>query len=184
MILKTSLRNGALSVVALIASASSALAHPSIDHAAGLAQGFVHPISGYDHVLAMVAVGLLAARIGGRALWVVPGAFMSVMALGAVIGFAGVQIPFVEFGIATSVIVLAALAAIGARLSTAVAAGVAAFFAVFHGFAHGAELPANVGGAEFAVGFLASTALLHAAGIVLGFAAAALFSEKKQRIRA
>ena len=181
MISRTSIKRLAIFGLAMGVSAPAALAHPSLDHAAGLVHGFMHPVSGYDHVLAMLAVGLLAVRLSGRALWVVPAAFMSVMVLGASMGSAGIQIPFVEFGIVTSVVVLAGLASIGTRLSTAFAASVAAFFAVFHGFAHGAEIPASVGGVEFAFGFIAATAVLHGAGIVAGLAAKALAKPQQKR---
>lgn len=155
-------------LASLVASSTAAMAHSGAEHVSGLSHGFMHPLTGYDHVLAMFAVGLLAARIGGKGLWAVPAAFMSFMLLGAGLGFAGVNVPYVEYGIVASIFVLAGLCLIGTRLPLAAAASIAAFFAVFHGHAHGMEVPVNAVGAEFALGFLASTALLHVGGLVIG----------------
>jgi urease accessory protein len=147
-----------------------ALAHTGIGETTGLAHGFVHPIGGMDHVLAMVAVGLIAALTGGRALWLVPASFVSMMAVGGALGMAGIGIPFVEIGIGLSVVVFGAAVALRANVPVVAAMAVAGFFAIFHGHAHGAEMPDNVSGFEYAVGFVLATALLHAAGIGLGLA--------------
>jgi urease accessory protein len=147
-----------------------ALAHTGIGETTGLAHGFVHPIGGMDHVLAMVAVGLIAALTGGRALWLVPASFISMMAVGGALGMAGIGIPFVEIGIGLSVVVFGAAVALRANVPVVAAMAVAGFFAIFHGHAHGAEMPDNVSGFEYAVGFVLATALLHAAGIGLGLA--------------
>jgi urease accessory protein len=147
-----------------------ALAHTGIGETTGLAHGFVHPIGGMDHVLAMVAVGLIAALTGGRALWLVPASFVSMMAVGGALGMAGIGIPFVEIGIGLSVVVFGAAVALRANVPVVTAMAVAGFFAIFHGHAHGAEMPDNVSGFEYAVGFVLATALLHAAGIGLGLA--------------
>ncbi|MEH3117635.1 MAG: HupE/UreJ family protein [Methylorubrum populi] len=146
----------------------AALAHPGHGEAGGLAQGFLHPVGGADHVLAMVAVGLLAALYGGRALLALPLAFLAMMALGAGLGMAGVALPYAEVGIGLSVV------AFGLALALRVAAPLAALtalvggFAVFHGLAHGAEMPENASGLAYGFGFLAATAALHLAGIGLG----------------
>jgi urease accessory protein len=116
----------------------------------------------------MVAVGMLAALLGRRALWAVPASFMAMMAVGAALAMAQIDLPFVELGISLSVVVLGVAVALQLPLPIIVAMGVAGFFAVFHGHAHGAEMPIDVSGASYAAGFLAATALLHAAGIALG----------------
>ncbi len=152
---------------ALLLPADAALAHTGAGDASGLAHGFAHPIGGADHALAMVTVGLLAAQLGGRALWAVPAGFLGAMALGAALGAAGVGLPFLEAGITLSVVVLGAAVALGLR-SPVAAAALAAAFAVFHGVAHGAEMPADASGLAYGLGFVAATATLHAAGIGLG----------------
>ncbi|MBX3523481.1 MAG: HupE/UreJ family protein [Xanthobacteraceae bacterium] len=164
----------ALTLLLLLAP-SVALAHsgPAV-HTHGFVQGFLHPLGGLDHVLAMVAVGLLAAHLGGRALVLVPASFVSLMALGGTLGFAGIVLPYTELAIALSVIVLGALVAFRANLSLALASTIAGGFAIFHGYAHGAELPAGASSLSYAVGFLLATALLHLAGIALGLGFAKL----------
>jgi urease accessory protein len=152
----------------LIAITGAAAAHPGHGDAGGLAHGFLHPLGGLDHVLAMVAVGLYAALLGGRALWLVPATFVAVMALGGALGAAGYALPSVEVGIALSVVVLGAVIALRVSLPTLAAMAMVGIFAVFHGHAHGAEMPQNLTGYEYAAGFLAATALLHGAGIALG----------------
>lgn len=132
--------------------------------------GLLHPISGVDHILAMVAVGLWAAMLGGKALWRVPAAFVAMMGVGFVLALAGVNLPLVEPGILASVIVLGLLVAASVRLPLAASAGLVGLFALFHGYAHGGEL----GGAtatNFAIGFALATAALHGVGLVLGRAA-------------
>jgi len=156
----------AFGMVALAATAAQA--HPDPGQASGFIHGFSHPFSGMDHIMAMVAVGLLAARLGGRALWLVPLSFIAMMAVGGLLGITGVGLPLVETGIALSVIVLGALVALDVKLPTALAMGIAGFFALFHGHAHGAEMPLAVSGLSFGLGFVAATALLHGAGIGLG----------------
>jgi len=148
---------------------TAALAHPGLGPATGLAHGFAHPISGLDHILAMVMVGLLAYELGGRALWLVPTTFVFVMAMGGALGMAGIDVPLVEVGIALSVIVLGAIVALGIKAPTAAAVAIVGLFAIFHGHAHGAEMPEDAGGMAYAAGFLLATAVLHATGIALGF---------------
>ena len=147
-----------------------ALAQTGADgHTHGFMAGFLHPVGGLDHVLAMVLVGLLAWQIGQRALWLVPAAFVAVMAAGGALGMAGIALPALEIGIALSVVVLGAMVAFGVRAPVAVAMGLAGLFAMFHGQAHGAEMPASASALGYAAGFMLSTALLHAAGVAAGF---------------
>jgi urease accessory protein len=157
----------ALPLLALLPSA--ALAHAGHAAAGGLAAGFLHPLGGLDHVLAMVAVGLLAWNLGGRALWLVPLAFVAAMAAAGAIGMAGTALPLVELGIGLSVVAIGGLVALGLRLPTALAMGIAAVFAIFHGHAHGTEMDPTASGLAYGVGFVAATVLLHATGILAGF---------------
>ena len=147
----------------------AAFAHAGPDHAAGLAAGLAHPLGGLDHALAMLAVGLLAAHLVGRALWALPLAFLGAMALGGVIGAAGITLPYVELGIALSVVALGLALAL-ARLPLGGALIVAATFGVLHGHAHGTELPGAGSAAAYGLGFLVATALLHLAGVTAGLA--------------
>jgi urease accessory protein len=162
-----------LSKVAAIAAAAVALpsaawAHTGVGDAAGFLHGVAHPLSGLDHVLAMAMVGVLAAQLGGRALWLVPLGFVLVMTAGGALGAAGIGVPFVEFAIALSVVVLGGAVALGLRLPVAAAAAVAGFFALFHGYAHGTEMPADATGLAYGLGFVAATTVLHLAGLGLG----------------
>lgn len=154
----------------LVLLPTAAFAHVGVGQTSGFAHGFGHPISGLDHILAMVMVGVFAWQLGGRALWLVPATFVALMALGGLAGVAGIALPFVETGIALSVIVLGAVVAFGLKAPVAAAMGLVGLFAVFHGHAHGAEMPESAGGLAYAAGFLLATALLHAAGIGIGFA--------------
>jgi urease accessory protein len=154
--------------VATIALPTIASAHPGHEATPGFIHGFLHPLGGLDHILAMVAVGLFAARLGGRALWLVPASFVVTMAAAGVIGMAGLELPFVEAGIALSLLVLGAAIAFEITMPAAAAMGLVAFFAVFHGHAHGAEMPETMSGLAYGAGFLAATATLHALGIGLG----------------
>lgn len=147
-----------------------ALAHTGHGEMGSLMSGFVHPLTGADHVLAMVAVGLLAAHLGGRMLWALPLAFLGMMLIGGAVAIAGAPLALVELGIFASVLVLGTLIASGRSLPGTLALGLCALFAVFHGHAHGAEMPAAASGALYATGFVASTGLLHALGIGLGSA--------------
>jgi urease accessory protein len=158
-------------VAGLIVMSDAALAHPGHEGVDGLAAGLAHPLSGIDHVLAMLAVGILAAMVGGRALWALPAAFLGMMALGGLLGMAQVGLPAVETGIALSVLVLGLAIAFRRVPGTAAAAAIVGAFALFHGHAHGAELPAMASGATYALGFLAATAQLHAVGLGAGLAA-------------
>jgi urease accessory protein len=126
-----------------------------------------------DHVLAMVAVGLWAAQLGGRARWALPATFVSLMAAGAALGMGGISVPGIEQGIMASVLVLGLLVATAARLPLAAGAAIVGGFALFHGFAHGSEMPANASGFAFGAGFVFSTLLLHAVGLAIGLFAQA-----------
>ena len=149
-----------------------ALAAAHVGHGAagdgGLLSGLLHPVTGLDHVVAMIAVGLWGAQLGAPALWVLPIAFPLVMALGAVLGVTGVPIPFVESGIAASGIVLGLMVAFAVRPPLWLAFLIVACFAVFHGHAHGAELPAYGVPILYATGFVVATGLLHLTGIGIG----------------
>jgi urease accessory protein len=161
---------------------SVAFAHTGIGDASGLSHGLIHPVSGLDHVLAMVTVGLFAAHLGGRALWLVPASFMAMMAVGGVLGFEGVGMPFVEVGIALSVIVLGATVALRWSPPLAGATGLVGLFALFHGHAHGAELPAGAAAADYAAGFLLATAGLHALGVAVGLGLSRLAAAPLKRV--
>lgn len=159
-----------LAATGLALMPSMALAHTGVGDTSGFLHGFGHPITGLDHILAMVMVGLFACQLGGRALWLVPSTFVLVMAFGGALGIAGINVPFVEIGIALSVIVLGAVVALGVKAPIAVAMAVVGFFAIFHGHAHGAEMPEDAGGLAYGLGFVVATALLHAVGIGIGYA--------------
>jgi urease accessory protein len=167
MFSKISRFNSALA--ACVLAPSLAFAHTGIGQTVGFAHGFTHPVSGLDHVLAMILVGVLAWQLGGRALWLVPTTFVSVMAIGGALGMMGISVPFVEAGIAFSVIVLGAVVALGIRAPLAIAAGVVGLFAIFHGHAHGSEMPAAAAGIAYAAGFMLATSVLHIAGIAIGY---------------
>jgi|SRR6185503_5580459 len=152
----------------LVFAPAAVLAHTGHDDASGLAHGFIHPVTGIDHVLAMIAVGVLAAQYGGRALWLVPLSFLVAMAIAGVIGMAGIVIPVAEVGIGVSVVVLGLAIAFRLRPPTLVSVAVVGFFALFHGYAHGVELPDGITGLSFALGFLLATALLHGTAVGLG----------------
>ncbi len=152
-----------------LALTGTASAHSGMVHAAGFGAGLAHPLSGLDHVLAMVAIGLWAAQQGGRAVIALPASFAAAMVLGAVLGHVGVAVPFAESGIVLSVLVLGLMVA-APRVPLVVAIAIAGFFAVFHGHAHGVEMPADLSSAGFVAGFVAATLGLHAIGIALALA--------------
>jgi urease accessory protein len=154
----------------LALAATPAFAHTGLGDAHGFIHGFTHPIGGLDHVLAMVAVGLFASLLGGRALWAVPLAFVGMMLVGGALVMAGIEIPAVELGITASIIVIGAVTALGSSLPLAAAMALVGFFAIFHGHAHGAEMPMHAGAVGYSAGFALGTALLHAVGVGLGLA--------------
>jgi urease accessory protein len=158
-----------------------AQAHPNHGSANGLASGFAHPLTGMDHLCAMLAVGMWAAQRGGRALWAVPLAFISVMTLGAVVGMSGHTLPFAEQGIAASVLILGILIAAARHLPLLASMTLVGCFALFHGYAHGAEMPASAAGFAYGAGFVAATAGLHLFGIGVGLLARKVAAEKTLR---
>ena len=145
-----------------------AWAHVESGQAGGFLSGLSHPVSGLDHVIAMVAVGLWGAQLGLPALWVLPVAFPMMMAFGGMLGLIGIPLPGVEIGIAVSAVVLGALVLGQVRLPLIAAVGVVAVFAVFHGHAHGTELGAGQNAMLYSLGFVIATGLLHAVGIATG----------------
>jgi urease accessory protein len=160
-----------LLAAALVLVPSLALAHPGLPgHAHDLATGFAHPLGGIDHILAMVAVGLFAAQLGGRALWAVPASFVTVMAAAGLAGMNGAVLPMTEVGIAASIIVLGGAIALRLSMPVAAAMTLVGFFAIFHGYAHGLETPASASGLLYGAGFAAATALLHGLGVGIGLA--------------
>lgn len=152
-----------LATLTLLATPTLALAHPGHEHS-GLLVGLAHPVGGLDHLLAMAAIGLWAAQQKGAARWSVPLAFVLSMLAGGLLGFAGWQLPFMETSIAASVLALGLLVALAIRPALPVAVGLASLFALGHGVAHGLELPALTSPASYALGFVAATIGLHAAG--------------------
>ena len=157
----------ALALVMLLLVPTAASAHTGAGPTHGLLHGLTHPLFGMDHLLAMVAVGLWAAQRGGRAVWALPAAFVATMVVGGVLGAAGVGLPGVEAGILLSVLVLGALVAAAARLPIPTSVAAVALFALFHGHAHGAEMPHSTSGLFYGIGFVVATALLHATGIAV-----------------
>lgn len=159
-----------LAALALTLLPQIAFAHTGVGDTHGFLHGFEHPVTGLDHVLAMVTVGIFAYQLGGRAIWAVPATFVALMAVGGALGIGGVEVPFVELGIGLSVVVLGAVVAFGVKAPLALAMAVVGFFAVFHGHAHGAEMPEDASGLAYGAGFMIATAVLHLAGIGLGMA--------------
>jgi urease accessory protein len=158
----------AIAGLALVSTAPGALAHTFGAAGAGFGAGVGHPFLGLDHLAAMVAIGVWAAQAGWRPVWSVPLVFMAVMALGAALAFAGVTLPAVEAGIAASLLVLGLLVAAAVRLPVSAGAVIAAVFAVFHGHAHGSEIPQALAPWLYVAGFVLATGVLHVAGIVAG----------------
>jgi len=163
-----------LAAFVLLAASGTAFAHPGHNFS-GFAAGWMHPFSGMDHLLAMVAVGLWAAQSygkgrGGRKVWLLPAAFMTMLAAGAGIAMQWQSLPLVEAGIAASVLSLGLLVALSLQLPVALSMTITGLFGLLHGYAHGLELPESAAPAEYALGFLAATATLHLTGIVAGVA--------------
>ncbi|AJY48107.1 protein hupE [Martelella endophytica] len=151
----------------LLAAAAPAFAHLNPAEHGSFMAGLSHPLFGADHILAMVAVGIWAAMIGGRAMLIVPASFVITMGIGFALALSGMSLPFVEPAILASVVGLGLLVALAVRVPATVSAAVVAVFALFHGYAHGTEL-GGAGALTFGLGFMAGTALLHAAGVGLG----------------
>ncbi len=166
------MRSLTLFLAAMFAFAAPALAHTGHDHTLleGFGAGFAHPLGGLDHLLAMVAVGVWAAQQGGRARWLVPLAFVATLVVGGILGFAGIGIGGTETVIVASVLVLGAVVAAALKPTLWAAIPLVGAFALFHGLAHGSELPEAADKVGYAAGFVAATAILHAVGIALAFA--------------
>ena len=156
-------------IAVLLMMPSIALAHAPDVAGGGFVTGFLHPILGYDHLIAMVAVGLWGAFLGDRAMWLLPIVFPSIMAVGAAVGILGVSLPLVEVIIALSGVVLGALIVLKLRAPLAIAMALVGVFALFHGYAHGLEMPAEMSVITYGAGFVVGTGLLHMVGIALGF---------------
>lgn len=167
---RSALRSVSLSLPLLLVAAA-AQAHTGAGPVGGFVSGFTHPIFGWDHVVAMVAVGLWAALLGRPAIWVLPLVFPLLMALGAAMGIAGLPVPAVETGIALSGVVLGLAVVLALRAPLWAAGAVVGVFAIFHGHAHGTELPQNASALTYGLGFLVGTLLLHLGGIALGLLA-------------
>ncbi|MBI5753396.1 MAG: HupE/UreJ family protein [Hydrogenophilales bacterium] len=155
-----------------------AYAHVGAGETGGFVHGFAHPASGLDHVCAMLAIGLWAAQMGGRSVWAVPLTFVSVMALGGALSMLNISLPFVEQGIVLSVLLLGVLIAASIRFPLWLGSGMAGLFALWHGHAHGAEMPPFSSSMAYALGFMLATALLHVTGIVFGLGIQRLSNER------
>jgi urease accessory protein len=153
-----------LSALFLMAVSSTAFAHPG-HLVSGLAAGLMHPFSGFDHLLAMFAVGFWAAQGGGRKVWLLPATFMFTLAVGAGVAMLWQSLPMVESGLAVSVLALGLLVALSMQLSVSLSIAITALFGLLHGYAHGLDLPESAAPAAYAFGFLAATAALHISGI-------------------
>ncbi|OBQ65088.1 MULTISPECIES: HupE/UreJ family protein [Mesorhizobium] len=157
-----------LSAILFLAAAMPAYAHVGVGTTSSFTAGFMHPLSGLDHMTVMIAVGLWAALKGGRASWAWPAAFVGVMLGGGALGMAHVPMPFVEPGILASVVALGLLVALAVDLPVSAGVAIIGLFALFHGHAHGTEVPENAGGLEYMAGFAVATVMLHAVGIAAG----------------
>jgi urease accessory protein len=155
-------------ILLLLLTPLQTLAHEGGDVAGGFISGFLHPISGPDHVVAMVAVGLWGGILGRPAIWLLPVAFPVVMAFGGMLGIAGVPLPYVETGIAISGVILGGMVLTYAKAPLWVATLLVGIFGLFHGYAHGAELPEAATPLAYSIGFVISTGLLHLSGIAIG----------------
>ena len=154
--------------IVLCLATNSAWAHTEAGVAGGLTSGLLHPVLGLDHLLAMVAVGLWGAQLGNPAIWLLPISFPLAMALGGLLGVMGVPLPAIELAIGLSALLLGIMVALQIKPAFWVAATLVAFFALFHGHAHGTELPSAANPLAYGVGFVVSTGLLHLVGILLG----------------
>jgi urease accessory protein len=157
-----------LALLVILGWPSIAMAHVGVGGTSGLLSGLAHPISGVDHLCAMMGVGVWAAQRGGKAIWLVPLAFAVVMAVGGVLGAAAIAIPFVERGIVASVLIFGILIAASVRMPLLLSALIVGTFALFHGHAHGAEMPLTGSGLMYGAGFMATTACLLMIGVGLG----------------
>ena len=171
-----------LAVEFLVISSRAAGAHITQGMAGGFGQGFEHPLTGPDHFLAMFAVGIWGAQMGGRAVWALPVTFPLIMATGGLIGMAGLPLPHVELGIALSILALGTAIALRWHPIEAIALALIGVFAICHGYAHGVELPSAADPADFAAGFVMATGLIHLLGIGVGLALGKPFGGKLAQI--
>jgi urease accessory protein len=161
----------AVGILVVWMAPSLAQAHIGIGDASGLFSGLAHPVLGWDHVCAMLAVGLWASQRGGRAIWLVPLVFLTVMAVGGMLGMTAVSIPHVETGLVASVLILGMMLAAAVRLPVVASVLIVGLFALLHGHAHGMEMPATASGVSYGLGFMATTAALQSCGIAIGLLA-------------
>lgn len=172
-----------LSFLVLVATSAAAAAHELSGPMGGFASGFEHPISGPDHLLAMLSVGLWGAQMGGRPVWTLPVTFPLIMCIGGVLGITGLLvIPDIELGIACSILVLGGAIAAAWKAPEWAAIVIVAFFAIFHGYAHGLELPRAADPAAYAVGFVVSTGMIHIVGIAIGLLVGRLYGGMVSRV--
>ncbi len=160
-------RRSALATI-LLAAATPALAHTGDHSTSGFLSGLSHPFGGLDHVLAMASVGLFAVLLGGRALWALPASFVGMMLMGGILGLSGIEVPAAELGIVMSVVVLGAIVAWGRQWPIQIAAALVGVFAMFHGYAHGGEVPVGSNASLYSLGFVTASAMLHVLGIAFG----------------
>jgi urease accessory protein len=179
MFMKTNMSKSLLALSLLVALPNLAEAHILPGTAHGFRDGFLHPLTGWDHLLAMIAVGLWAAQHRGRARWLIPLSFVGVMLLGGILGVAGVRVPGAELVIAISVLTLGALVATTTQFRPSLSMAVVGLFALFHGYSHGHEMPMAASALPFSVGFVLATALLHGLGLTAGLG----FQEKPRVLR-
>jgi urease accessory protein len=165
---RLALASGAVTLLMLVAPGGLAHAHVQTGEASGFLTGVGHPVSGLDHVVAMIAVGLWGAQLGAPALWLLPVTFPMMMALGGLVGLLGVALPGLEVGIAASAVVLGLVVMFALRPPLAVAVALVAVFAIFHGHAHGTELPPGQSALLYSMGFVVATGCLHGVGIAIG----------------
>lgn len=169
-----SINPGARSLVARVVFASVAFWQPAFAHDGttlpygSFLSGLTHPVLGLDHFLAMVSVGILSAQIGGRAIWTVPATFVLVMAFGGLLGWINIGLSAIEVGIAFSVLALGTAIALDKKLPVVAVMSAVGVFAIFHGYAHGAEIPVVATASTYAIGFMIGTALLHIMGVIIG----------------
>jgi urease accessory protein len=184
MILPIHLTTGGFSMRLLLAAilalgASAAYAHTGVGPTSTFLAGFAHPLGGLDHLLAMMAVGMFAAALGGRAFWAVPLAFLALMAIGGAIGAADAPLPFAALGVAFSVVALGLAVAFARTWSVGAAMAFVGVFALFHGHAHGTDMPLAAGALVYAAGFLTTTAILHLIGLALALGMAHIFAGRR-----
>lgn len=157
-----------LSGLALISFFLPGLSHAHSAAGGGFIAGLSHPVLGFDHLLAMLSVGVLSARLGGKSMWLVPCAFVSVMLIGGILGLNGIPVLSVEMGISLSVLAMGVALAVEKKLAPIWAVLFVGFFAIFHGYAHGIEMPNLADPVLYALGFVVGTSIIHIAGVVIG----------------